>query len=299
MEIKIGLALGGGGARGSYQIGVLEALRKQGLLSEIKHVSGTSIGAINTMMVMADFSYDDMLNSWEKMENKDIYGEKFKKFKWNKHGLFSLQDVFETLSKEIKLSEIRESKVQGYATASKLRKGSFIEQVLIHRMEKEVFHLNDFKDPHKAVLASASIPVLFGSTEIGDDSYVDGGALDNCPIRPLIDAGCNVIFAVPIDGRFSFKEYQKEPILIVNFETSYLFKLIPLDILDFRTDDVRKKAVYGEKLGLKLFEKMKEKDIYKETNQWNLTDQFEYIELSKEEEKNMQSEVEYLWTEQS
>ena len=42
MEIKIGLALGGGGARGSYQIGVLEAFRKHDLLKRnqtyIRHI---------------------------------------------------------------------------------------------------------------------------------------------------------------------------------------------------------------------------------------------------------------------
>ena len=41
MEVKIGLALGGGGgARGSYQIGVLKALEEAGILKEIVHISG-------------------------------------------------------------------------------------------------------------------------------------------------------------------------------------------------------------------------------------------------------------------
>lgn len=163
MDIKIGLALGGGGARGSYQIGVLEAFRKHGLLNEIKHISGTSIGAINTMMVMSGFSYERMLEIWEKIENKDIYGKKLERLKFDRQGLFSLQDVFEKLSKEVTLSEIRESKIHGYATAAKIKKDSLVDQVLIHRMEKEVFYLNEFKDPLKAVLASASIPILFGN----------------------------------------------------------------------------------------------------------------------------------------
>ena len=40
MEHKIGLALGGGGARGSYQIGVLKALHDEGILNNILNVSG-------------------------------------------------------------------------------------------------------------------------------------------------------------------------------------------------------------------------------------------------------------------
>jgi NTE family protein len=296
MNIKIGLALGGGGARGSYQIGVLEAFRKYGLLKDIKHVSGTSIGAINTMMVMADFSYERMLEMWEKMENKDIYGKGLDRFKLDKQGLFSLQDVFNKMKEEIKLSEIRESKIHGYATAAKIRKGNFIDQVLIHRMEKQVFYLNEFEHPLKAVLASASIPVLFGSTNIDDEFYVDGGVIDNCPIQPLIDAGCNVIFAIPIDRGFSYRKASKNPVLLVNFHTHFLFKLIPYDVLDFKTDDVHKKALYGEKMGIALIKKLINMGVYQENNQWKIKDEFQYIDLTKEEEKNIKEEVETLWT---
>ena len=296
MDIKIGLALGGGGARGSYQIGVLESFRKQGLLKKIKHVSGTSIGAINTMMVMADFSHERMLETWEKIENKDIYGKGLDRFKFDKQGLFSVQDVFEMMKKEITLSEIRESKVHGYATATKIKKGNFIDQVLIHRMQKEVFHLNDFKDPLKAVLASASIPILFGSTNIDDKYYIDGGALDNCPIQPLIDAGCNVIFAIPIDGRFSHKKFNKENILLVNFETNYLFKFIPYDILDFKTEEIRRKADYGEKIGLRIIDHLKSSGLYENNETWNLKDEFKYVSLAKNEEKQMYKEAEAEWT---
>ncbi|MCD4826456.1 MAG: patatin-like phospholipase family protein [Acholeplasmataceae bacterium] len=296
MEVKIGLALGGGGARGSYQIGVLEAFRKYGLLKQIKHVSGTSIGAINTMMVMAGFSYERMLEVWENMHNKDIYGKGLDRFKLDKQGLFSLQDVFNKMTEEIKLSEIRESKIHGYATAAKIKKGSFIDQVLIHRMEKEVFYLNEFKDPLKAVLASASIPVLFGSTNIDDEFYVDGGTLDNCPVQPLIDAGCNVIFAIPIDGIFFHKKYNSNPILLVNFKTHYLFSRTHYDVLDFNTDDIRNKALYGEKMGEAIMNKLIELGMYKKDGTWEIDDEFQYVSMEKSDEKNLKTEVEALWT---
>ncbi|MBN2268472.1 MAG: patatin-like phospholipase family protein, partial [Acholeplasmataceae bacterium] len=98
MENRIGLALGGGGARGSYQIGIVKALHEIGLLKQITHVSGTSIGAINTLMVMADYSYDRMINVWQKIKNQDIYGAGPDRLKIDKLGLFSLQDVFIKLS---------------------------------------------------------------------------------------------------------------------------------------------------------------------------------------------------------
>ena len=41
MKAKLGIALGGGGARGSYQIGILRALDEQGILKQVEHISGT------------------------------------------------------------------------------------------------------------------------------------------------------------------------------------------------------------------------------------------------------------------
>lgn len=290
MDVKIGLALGGGGSRGSYQIGVLKALDEAGILKDIHHVSGSSIGAINTMMVMAKFSFTRMIDTWETITNHDVYGHHFDHLKFSKVGLFSLKDLFEKLSKQITLNEIRESKIQGYVTASKIKKGSMIEQVMLHRMEKEVFHLNNFTYPHQAVLASASIPLIFGSTEIEDAYYVDGGIKDNCPVDVLIEQGCNLIFAIPIDGRFHPKAFESFPIHLISFESKKLFSITLVDILDFKKERVKENANYGYRLGKKMIEKLINQGIY-DGHQWHLDEGFHYMALTKEEESNLDEGV--------
>ena len=55
MKYKIGLVLGGGGAKGAYQVGVLKALKEYKLLKHVKMVSGTSIGALNSIKVLIFF----------------------------------------------------------------------------------------------------------------------------------------------------------------------------------------------------------------------------------------------------
>jgi NTE family protein len=287
---KIGLALGGGGARGSYQIGVLKALEEAHILHDIEHISGTSIGAINTLMIMAKLSYEKMIDIWEMINNSDIYGHKLEKLKFDKVGLFSLKDMYDKLCEQVSLSEIRESKIQGYVTAAKIRKGSMIEQVLLHRMEKEVFHLNDVEDPHKAVLASASIPVLFGSTEINDTFYVDGGTIDNCPIQPLIDQGCDIIIAVPIDGRFHPKKYEHQNITLINMEAKKLFSITMMDILDFKPEDVKHKSNYGYMMAKTMLSKLQDEKIFDGTN-FVHEDGFKYYMVSKEEETKVKDEV--------
>ncbi len=291
MEHKIGIALGGGGARGSYQIGILKALDEANILKDIHHISGTSIGAINTLMVMAKLSFERMIEIWEMINNSDIYGSGADRFKIDRLGIFSLQDAFNVLTREVSLSEIRNSKIQGYATSAKIHKDSLIDQVLIHRMEKEVFHLNDFKDPHRAVLASSSIPLLFGSTTIGEDHYVDGGAVDNCPVQPLLDHGCDIIIAVPIDGFFRPKKFQNKNILLINLKTHYLFHTIPYDVLDFKPDIVTDKVEYGYKIGQLIISKLKDLGHLDQENIWHKPDGFTYVIIERDEEKIMKEEV--------
>ncbi len=290
MVPKIGLALGGGGSRGSYQIGVLKALDEAGILNQIDSVAGSSIGAINTLMVMAKFSFDRMIETWETITNQDVYGHHFDHLQFSKIGLFSVKSLFERLSKQISLKEIRESKIQGYVTATKIRKGSMVEQVMLHRMEKEVFHLNNFNYPHKAVLASASIPLIFGSTEIDESYYVDGGIKDNCPVDVLIEQGCNIIIAIPIDGRFHPKKYEESPILLVNFETKKLFSILLIDILDFKKESVKDKANYGYRLGKHIIHKLMDEGLY-DGHTWQMNDTFHHICTTKDEENHLDEGV--------
>ncbi|HAX74186.1 MAG TPA: patatin, partial [Firmicutes bacterium] len=53
-NLKIGLVLSGGGAKGAYEAGVIKALWDLGLNKQIKVVSGTSIGVINALIFCMD-----------------------------------------------------------------------------------------------------------------------------------------------------------------------------------------------------------------------------------------------------
>ena len=291
MAHKIGLVLGGGGARGSYQIGILKALKEANILDQIHDVSGTSIGAVNTLMIIANLSIERMLELWHEITNHEIYGKGLDRYKLDKLGMFSIKELYEKLSKEITIKELRESKIHGYATASKIKKKRLIDQILIHRMEKEVFHLNACEEPHRAVLASASIPVLFGSTTINDQAYVDGGTLDNCPIDPLIEAGCDIILAVPIDGMFKSKKHKEKDILLINFEPDRLFKLLPYDILDFKEEMIEKNVEYGYEFAKIMLDKLRESEYLINNQLRKKNPAFEEIYLTKEEESKIDFEA--------
>jgi len=301
LKPKIGLVLGGGGARGSYQIGIVKALKDEKIFKSIKYISGTSIGAINSMMVMANLSYKKTIELWERIDNEHIYGTgwnilKPDRFLEDKKGLYSLSALYERLSKEVPIEKIRNSRIKGFATASKIKKESIVEQMLIHKMEKKVFELNTFCDPHKAVLASASIPVLFGSTEINGEYFVDGGIIDNCPIEPLINEGCDIIISVPIDGFTKPKKFMDKDILIIDIETKKLFNIIPIDVLDFKPGFVKTKAKYGYLMAKQMILKLRELNILDDNNNWHKPNGFNHIKISKKEEAQIKFEVDNIWT---
>lgn len=290
MAHKVGLALGGGGARGSFQIGVIKALMDAGIMKQVSVVSGTSIGAIHALMVMAGISYERMYDLWTTIDKSVIFGVE-SRLKMDKMGIFSIQDLYDTLAQAVTIDEIRQSKMKAFATAAKISKKSLIDQVLIHRMEKVVFDLNESNDPHQAALASASIPIVFGPDEIGDNTYVDGGALDPVPIQPLIDQGCDVIIAVPIFGSVKPKKYKAYPVTIINICQYSLFDIVGLDIMDFNIDKVPKRVNYGIDLAQFMINKLNQSQMFDiNSKSWQIPNEFKYINITKAEEKQIMKE---------
>lgn len=60
----MGLVLSGGGARGTFQVGVWKVLRERALGGDPAVVSGTSAGALNGALIAAGLSPEDMLEFW-------------------------------------------------------------------------------------------------------------------------------------------------------------------------------------------------------------------------------------------
>ncbi|MEG0692572.1 MAG: patatin-like phospholipase family protein, partial [Oscillospiraceae bacterium] len=67
---KNALVLAGGGARGSYQIGVWQALRDLSINIDI--VTGTSVGALNAALVTMD-DFDNAVEVWKNMKTTMIF----------------------------------------------------------------------------------------------------------------------------------------------------------------------------------------------------------------------------------
>ena len=294
-KIKVGLMLGGGGAKGSYQIGVIKALKEAKLLDFVKVISGTSIGAINTMLLMSKSSLEKMDEIWDIMNNEGIYGDGVQ-YTTKRHNIISLEPLYELLCQKVRLKKVRKSRYIGYATAAQMltKQHNMLTQLMPSTMQIQRFKLNTFHEPHRAVLASASIPVLFGITHIDGIPYVDGGVLDLYPMEPLIAEGCNLIWAVAIDSRFDPYLYDNLDINIIDFSSKAAFnKNVLLDLFEstqFNSGIKESKYHLGYLVGKIIIKKMYDEGIIQQNKNRTFLRRkpnFYSLGLSKNEEKEI------------
>jgi NTE family protein len=191
----IGLVLAGGGGRGAYQIGAWQALRELGLDQRIGAVSGTSVGALNGALfaqgnfkaarrVWLTLNSDKVLTIEHQAQEHQVKGSAwFKEFDMGsklKEGIFSRQGLLEIIHQQADLKRISEAQLPAYAACCQLP-----------TLRPVYFKLNGLT-PDKIIqvlLATSAIPVVFDMVAIDGETYVDGGARDNIPVKPLYDAG--------------------------------------------------------------------------------------------------------------
>jgi NTE family protein len=172
---KIGLALGGGSAKGFAHIGVLKVLEENGI--DVDIISGTSIGSLIGALYCSGYKSDDIYNIIKTIEWKKLID-----FKLSKKGLIKGDKIEIFIRNLLKNKEFKD-----------LDKKLLITAVDVITGEKIVF---DKGNVAKAVRSSISIPGIFVPVENEGRILVDGGLLDNLPIKLLKDNGAELVIAV-------------------------------------------------------------------------------------------------------
>ncbi|MGG7212430.1 patatin-like phospholipase family protein [Clostridium nigeriense] len=206
--MKIGLVLSGGGGKGAYELGVWKALKELNIDKYIEVFSGTSIGAFNAVL----FAQDNMEAAealWEEVTmDKLVPISKFdllkkgiglfiggksmnfaKKYMNQKidEGSVSKDGAKEIIDKYLDIEAVKKNNKICYAACTELPD-----------FKVKYFKVNDYalelgKD---IIIASASLPLIYESTEVLGERYIDGGIADNTPIQPVYGEGCDIIIVV-------------------------------------------------------------------------------------------------------
>jgi len=211
-KIKRGFALEGGGAKGSYHMGVCKAYIESGY--DFHGVVGTSIGAINGVM-LASGEFNRALELWESIGVEHLFDQELLdalKIDSNFPGnittalkkLITDRGVDHTRIKEILSSYVDESKVRKSGIDFGL-----VTYSLSERKPYEVF-LEDIPEGKLIdyILASAKLP-LFTPFHVDENRFIDGGVINNCPINMLIEKGYDEIIAIRLKGFGVFRRFDK------------------------------------------------------------------------------------------
>ena len=170
-QYNTGLVLSGGGARGFAHLGVIQALNEAGIFPDV--ISGTSAGALVGVLYADGHSPQEILKMMNVGSRLD-----FMRPAMPREGLLQINGILKILKTCLNAKTFEELKIPLFVTATDLNDGRAV-----------YFSKGDLFCP---VIASASIPVLFQPVKIDDISYVDGGVLDNLPIRP-IENKCTIL----------------------------------------------------------------------------------------------------------
>jgi NTE family protein len=174
---RIGLALGGGAARGFAHIGVIQVLEENGIKVDL--VAGTSAGSLvaalyasgkggKEMQTLAEGMDEGGITDWSFPLRGLIRGEALARFIRDKTGGRGIEQMALPLG----------------IVATDLSDGSAI--------------LFRSGDTGTAVRASSAVPAVFQPVRIGQREYVDGGLVSPVPVRFAREMGAQVIIAVDI-----------------------------------------------------------------------------------------------------
>lgn len=187
---KIGLALGGGSARGLAHVGVLRALQERGIAPHV--VCGTSAGALVGAAYVLGRMAD--LERWlSSLEWRDVVG--YLDFSLT-GGVIKGQRLFDYFSLHIKDQRIEDLPLPFGAVATDLENGG---EVWLRRGSLMA-----------AVRASISVPALVKPVQVEGRWCIDGGLVNPVPVSLCRALGAEIVIAVNVNGGSLGKERPQE-----------------------------------------------------------------------------------------
>ena len=176
---RIGLALGGGAARGFAHIGVIQALEESGIRPDL--VVGTSAGSLVAALYASGLRATDLIRLADAMDEASITDWAFPG-----RGLIRGEALARFVREHTGGRNIEQLPLPLGIVATDLDSGA---PILFQR-----------GDAGLAVRASSAVPAVFQPVKIGAREYVDGGLVSPVPVRFARQMGAELVIAVDISA---------------------------------------------------------------------------------------------------
>jgi NTE family protein len=174
---KVGLALSGGVARGMAHIGVLKSLKKHNI--PIDFIAGTSAGALAGVFYAAGWEPDDI----EKLARR-LNWFNYVRFGLTKFGPASTEELQKLIRENLGDIRLEELEIPFAAVSCDIKTG---REVILTEGNAAF-----------AMAASCAFPGFYTPLRHGSDLLVDGGIVDNLPVKVVKDMGAHFTIAVDV-----------------------------------------------------------------------------------------------------
>ncbi|MCB0411726.1 MAG: patatin-like phospholipase family protein, partial [Bdellovibrionales bacterium] len=243
---ELGLVLSGGGARGAYQAGVLQALyeiHKESKISFSRILTGVSAGAINaaymaTQMDQKDLGIAKMISTWKNLNADSVFKTDYASVSRNafklvrgvslggfteamrpqKIGLLNTSPLCDLLTETLDFSRIQPVIEGGFLRAVAVTATDYSTSFGVTFFQAEPqqtawsstqrFSLKAQLEP-RHIMASTAIPIFFPPAEVENRYFGDGCLRNTAPLSPAIHLGAKKLIVVGVRKMRSLDEFQR------------------------------------------------------------------------------------------
>jgi NTE family protein len=247
-DIKVGLVLSGGGAKGFAHIGALKVIEDAGI--RIDYIGGTSMGAIVGALYASGYSANELDSIFRAIDFNTLIQDGLPR---------STKTFYEKEDAERYVLTLPFNKFK-ISFPSAISKGQNVYNLLF-RLTNHVSEIDDFSQlpiPFfcmatdietgesvvlesgflpEAIAASGAFPSLFEPVTIDGRMYVDGGVVNNYPLYELKARGADVVIGIDVQDRLLTQEELKSA-------TDILLQISNLQTGNSMKDKVRKTDIY-------------------------------------------------------
>ena len=208
-DVKIGIALSGGGAKGGAHIGVMKVLEKYGIKPSI--IAGTSIGAIIGALYGLGYTTEEVIRRTSIMS---VNFSNVRNFRLFGDSLVSNNKINPQLKRIFEDTTFKDLKIPVIINATDLESG---KEVIIKKGKL-----------WQAVRSSASVPFIFKPVFLNQQYLVDGGVINNIPLNHIREyqKDIDILIGVSLGGMTS-RQYISAMVWRKYYDKPKSFRLYP------------------------------------------------------------------------
>ena len=176
-KCKLGIAFGGGGARGVAHLGVLKAFEENGITFD--EVAGTSAGSLVGALYAYGVSVDEMYQMAKNIDPSEVRNSKIPLVPSKSDGLINL---IKNNIGDVHFEDMKKS----------------LTVVAVDMYTGQEIHIRE-GSVAKAVAGSCAVPVVFRPVEFDKYLLADGGLQNNIPADVVRNMGCKYVISVDVN----------------------------------------------------------------------------------------------------